>query len=64
MSIIIIIRKGSQHGFRPTRGRSCLISMTDLLEFFEEVYERIAEGKLRDIHVIYLDFATEFDKVV
>src|SRR6218665_2879287 len=32
--------KGSQHGF--TKGRSCL---TILLEFFEEVYERIDEGK-------------------
>src|SRR6218665_1083993 len=48
--------KGSQHGF--TKGRSCL---TDLLEFFEEVYERLDEGKPVDI--IYLDFAKAFDKV-
>src|SRR6218665_2164632 len=48
--------KGSQHRF--TRGRSCL---TNLLEFFEEVYERIDEGKLVD--VVYLDFAKAFDKV-
>src|SRR6218665_3866993 len=47
---------GSQHGF--TRGRSCL---TNLLEFFEEVYDRIDEGKPVDI--IYLDFAKAFDKV-
>ena len=50
------IIKGSQHGF--TRGRSCL---TNLLEFFEEVYERIDEGK--PVDVIYLDFAKAFDKV-
>src|SRR6218665_2529898 len=48
--------KGSQHGF--TRGRSCL---TNLLELFEEVYERIDEGK--PVDVIYLDFAKAFDKV-
>src|SRR6218665_2030398 len=48
--------KGSQHGF--TRGRSCL---TNLLEFFDEVYERIDEGK--PVDVIYLDFAKAFDKV-
>jgi len=48
--------KGSQHGF--TRGRSCL---TNLLEFFEEVYEMIDEGK--PVDVIYLDFAKAFDKV-
>ena len=47
---------GSQHGF--TRGRSCL---TNLLGFFEEVYERIDEGK--PVDVIYLDFAKAFDKV-
>jgi hypothetical protein len=50
------IIKDSQHGF--TRGRSCL---TNLLEFFEEVYERIDEGK--PVDVIYLDFAKAFDKV-
>ena len=38
---------GSQHGF--TRGRSCL---TNLLEFFEVVYERMDEGK--PVDVIYL----------
>src|SRR6218665_2290217 len=48
--------KGSQHGF--TRGRSCL---TNLLEFFEEVYERIDEGN--PVDVVYLDFAKAFDKV-
>ena len=48
--------KGSQHGF--TRGRSCL---TNLLEFFKEVYESKDEGKLVD--VICLDFANAFDKV-
>ena len=48
--------KGSQHEF--TRGRSCL---TNLLEFFEEVYERKDEGK--PVDVIYLDFAKAFDKV-
>ena len=35
--------------------------MTHLLEFFEEVYDRIDEGKLEDL--IYLDLAKEFDKV-
>jgi len=48
--------KGSKHGF--TRSRSCL---TNLLEFFEEVYEKIVEGK--PVDVIYLDFAKAFDKV-
>src|SRR6218665_2046280 len=47
---------GSQNGF--TRGRSCL---TNLLECFEEVYERIEEGK--SVDVIYLDFDKAFDKV-
>ena len=32
-----------------------------MLEFFEEVYERIDEGK--PVDVIYLDFAKAFDKV-
>ena len=41
--------KGGQHGF--TNGRSCL---TNLLEFFEEVYEKIDR---------YLDFAKAFDKM-
>lgn len=46
----------SQHGF--TKGRSCL---TNLLEFFEEVYGKLDEGKAVD--VVYLDFAKAFDKV-
>src|SRR6218665_2247613 len=50
--------KGSQHGF--TRGRSCL---TNLLGFFEEVYEKIDEGKPVDVIYRYLDFAKAFDKV-
>ena len=50
------IIKDSQHGF--TRGRSYL---TNLLEFFEKVYEMIDEGK--PVDVIYLDFAKAFDKV-
>src|SRR6218665_4013951 len=48
--------QGSQHGF--TRGRSCL---TNLLEFVEEVYERVGEGK--PVDVVYLDFAKAFHKV-
>src|SRR6218665_3674293 len=50
------VRKDSQHGL--TRGRSCL---TNLLECFEEVYERIDEGK--PVDVIYLDFTKAFIKV-
>ena len=46
----------SQHGF--TKGRSCL---TNLLDFLEEVYQKLDEGKAVDI--IYLDFAKAFDKV-
>jgi len=46
----------SQHGF--TKGRSCL---TNLLDFFEEMYKKMDEGKAVDI--IYLDFAKAFDKV-
>ena len=46
----------SQHGF--TKGRSCL---TNLLDFLEEVYDNLDEGKAVDI--IYLDFAKAFDKV-
>ena len=52
------IIKGCQKEF--TRGCLCL---TDLLEFFEEVCERIDEGKLKDVDLIYLNFAKEFDKV-
>ena len=40
------IINGSQHGY--TRGRSCL---TDLLEFFKEIYETTDEGKLKGIGV-------------
>src|SRR6218665_1058306 len=47
---------GSQHRFK--RGRSCL---TNLVEIFEEVYEKIDEGK--PVYVIYLDFAKVFGKV-
>src|SRR6218665_2617889 len=46
----------SQHGF--PKGRSCL---TNLLEFLEEVYEKLDEG--RAVDVLYLDFAKAFDKV-
>ena len=46
----------SQHGF--TKGRSCL---TNLLDFFDEMYKKMDEGKPVDI--IYLDFAKAFDKV-
>jgi len=46
----------SQHGF--TKGRSCL---TNLLDFFEEMYKKMDEGKAVDI--VYLDFAKAFDKV-
>jgi len=46
----------SQHGF--TKGRSCL---TNLLEFMEEVTDKLDNGKPVDI--IYLDFAKAFDKV-
>ena len=38
-----------------------VLCLTNLLEFFEEVYERIDEGK--PVDVIYLDFAKAFDKV-
>ena len=50
------ILKDSQHGF--TKGRSCL---TNILDFLEEVYEKLDEGKAVD--VVYLDFAKAFDKV-
>ena len=48
----------SQHGF--TKDRSCL---TNLLEFFEDVYDWV--GKEKDIYVdvTYLDFAKAFDNV-
>ena len=57
MAVLAAVIKGNQHGF--TRGRSCL---TNLLEFFEEVYERMDEGK--PVDVVYLDFAKAFDKVL
>jgi len=44
------IIKNSQHGFM--KGRSCL---TNLLDFFEEVYENLDKGNSVDL--IYLDFA-------
>jgi hypothetical protein len=50
------ILKDSQHGF--IKGRSCL---TNILDFLEEVYEKLDEGKAVD--VVYLDFAKAFDKV-
>jgi hypothetical protein len=46
----------SQHGF--TRGRSCL---TNLLDFLEEVNDKLDKGKAVD--AVYLDFAKAFDKV-
>ena len=46
----------SQHGF--TKGRSCL---TNLLDFFEEVYDNIDRNNSVDL--VYLDFAKAFDKV-
>ena len=50
------IMNDSQHGF--TKGRSCL---TNLLDFFETVYEKLDRDRAVDI--IYLDFAKAFDKV-
>ena len=50
------ILKDSQHGFR--KGRSCLSNM---LDFLEEIYDKLDEGK--SVDVIYLDFAKAFDKV-
>ena len=50
------ILKDSQHGF--IKGRSCL---TNILDFLEEIYDKLDEGKAVD--VIYLDFAKAFDKV-
>src|SRR6218665_2634547 len=52
------IIKSTQYVHVFTRGRSCL---TNLLEFFEEAYERIDDGKAVD--VIYLDFAKAFYRV-
>jgi len=46
----------SQHGFM--KGRSCL---SNLLDFFEEVYENL--DKNNSVDIIYLDFAKAFDKV-
>ena len=46
----------SQHGF--TKGKSCL---TNLIEFFERVFEWYDQGDSLDI--IYLDFSKAFDKV-
>ena len=48
--------KNSQHGFR--NKRSCL---TNLLDFYNEVYDVYDETKAVD--VIYLDFQKAFDKV-
>ena len=50
------ILKDSQHGFM--KGRSCL---TNILDFLDDVYDKLDEGKAVDI--IYLDFAKAFDKV-
>ena len=52
----ISLIRDSQHGF--TKNRSCLIN---LLEFMEEVTSTLDSRKSVDI--IYLDFATAFDKV-
>ena len=46
----------SQHGF--IKGRSCL---TNLLDFFKEVYNSLDENNSVDL--VYLDFAKAFDKV-
>ena len=48
--------KGCQHGF--TKGSSCL---TNLLEFYETVFDWVDEGKAVDI--VYRDFKKAFDKV-
>src|SRR6218665_3236690 len=48
--------KISQHGFM--KGRSCL---TNLLDFFEEVYDELDTNNQVDL--MYLDFAKAFDKV-
>ena len=46
----------SQHGF--IKGRSCL---TNLLDYFEEVYTHLDEGS--PVDAVYLDFSKAFDKV-
>ena len=48
--------KGRQHGF--TKGSSCL---TNLLEFYESVYDWVDDGKTVDI--VYVYFKKVFDKV-
>ena len=48
--------KGSQHGF--SKGSSCL---TNLLEFYEAVFDWVDDAKAVDI--VYLDFKKAFDKV-
>uniref|UniRef100_A0A4W3IXB0 Reverse transcriptase domain-containing protein n=1 Tax=Callorhinchus milii TaxID=7868 RepID=A0A4W3IXB0_CALMI len=48
--------RDSQHGF--VKGRSCL---TSLLEFFDEVTERLGKGS--GVDVVYKDFQKAFDKV-
>ncbi len=50
------LNNDTQHGFR--RHRSCL---TNLLEFFHEVYLDYDKNKVFDI--IYLDFKKAFDTV-
>ena len=50
------IIKSTQHGFM--KGRSCL---SNLLDFFEEVYENLDRNNSVDL--VYLDFAKAFDKV-
>ena len=51
-----LIMKDSQHGFR--NKRSCL---TNLLDFFHEVFDKYDE--CRSVDIIYLDFQKAFDKV-
>ena len=50
------IIKNSQHGFR--EGRS---SLSNLLDFYYDVYESL--DKSNSVDIIYLDFAKAFDKV-
>src|SRR6218665_1606803 len=54
--IIVVLLKISQHEFM--KGRSCL---TNLLDFFEEVYDELDTNNQVDL--VYLDFAKAFDKV-
>jgi hypothetical protein len=49
---------GCQHGFRT--GRSSL-SLTQLLNHFNMIYEGLVDGK--DTDTIYLDYAKAFDRV-